>query len=312
MKRYGFLFEKICDKDNLRLAHKNARKGKSHYKEVKMVNANEEYYIDELHELLASGKFTTSEYRVFTKVDKGKEREIYSLPYYPDRIVQHAIMQIVEPIWKPTLIKSTYQSIKGRGIHKAKNDLVSDIREYGPTHYLQVDVKKFYPSISNQVAKDAISKKIKCKKTLELLYDIINSCDGVPIGNFISQYIGNLVLNGLDHKCKERLGLKMYYRYCDDIVICGYSELQLQQVLNEIMLELNAIGLHLKPNYKINTVDKNIDFVGYVMNYDRVLVRKSTAKKFKKATNTLSICSYYGWLKHCNCYNLWRSKLNES
>lgn len=312
MKRYGYLFEKICNKENLRLAHKNARKGKTHYKEVKQVDAELDYYIDTLYDLLVNGKFTTSKYRVFTKVDKGKEREIYALPYYPDRIVQHAIMQVLEPIWKPTLIRTTYQSIKGRGIHKAKNDIVKDIRKYEPSHYLQIDIKKFYPSIKNEVAKKAVSKKIKCRKTLELLYNIIDSCEGVPIGNYISQYIGNLTLNGLDHYCKEVLKLEMYYRYCDDVVVCEYSKDKLTKVHEQIVAYLSSIELTTKDTYKVTTIESGLDFVGYVVDKDKVKLRKRIAKKFKNCYNDKSIQSYYGWLKHCNCYNLRRSKIYAS
>ncbi len=118
MKRYGNLFEKIVDIDNIKLAHKNARKGKSGYKDVQVVNADIDRFCKNIQELLISKKFNTAEYVMFTKNDKGKIREIYKLPYYPDRIIQHAIMQVVEPIWKKTLITDTYQSIKGRGVHK--------------------------------------------------------------------------------------------------------------------------------------------------------------------------------------------------
>lgn len=120
MKRIGNLYHKIYDIENIKLAHKNARKNKTHYTEVKEVDSNIEYYCQEISDMLKSKKFINGEYNIFIKNDKGKEREIYKLPYYPDRIVHHAIMQVLEPIWKKTFINNTYQSIKGRGVHKAK------------------------------------------------------------------------------------------------------------------------------------------------------------------------------------------------
>ena len=114
MKRHGNLFDKIINKDNLRLAHKNSRKGKTHYKEVKTIDENIDKYIDQLHYMLKEGLYTVGEYKMFVKNDKGKLREIYKLDYWPDSVIHHAILQILEPIWKPMLIKHTYQSIKCR------------------------------------------------------------------------------------------------------------------------------------------------------------------------------------------------------
>ena len=113
MKRYGNLYDKLCDIENIKLAHKNARKKKTHYKEVKEVDKDVDYYCNEIRDMLISKSFKNSPYEIFIKNDKGKRREIYKLPYYPDRIIHHAIVQVVEPIWKKTLITDTYQSIKG-------------------------------------------------------------------------------------------------------------------------------------------------------------------------------------------------------
>ena len=110
MKRIGNLYHLIYDIENIKLAHENARKGKAHYKEVKLVDSDVDYYCNLIHEMLVNKTFVNSPYEVFTKVDKGKEREIYKLPYFPDRIVHHAILQVLEPIWKKTFINNTYQS----------------------------------------------------------------------------------------------------------------------------------------------------------------------------------------------------------
>ena len=90
MKRHGNLFNKITDIDNLRMAHKNARKGKTAYREVIDVDSNEEYYLSALKDMLESKSYKVSPYKMFKKIDKGKEREIYKLPYFPDRIIHHA------------------------------------------------------------------------------------------------------------------------------------------------------------------------------------------------------------------------------
>ena len=114
MKRHGNLWEKIIDYDNLIIAHRNARRGKLYYTEVKEVDAFEDEFIKYLQYLLISKKFNTSHYEVSERFDGRKTRTIYKLPYYPDRIVQHALLQICEPIWKPTFIRDTFQSSTGR------------------------------------------------------------------------------------------------------------------------------------------------------------------------------------------------------
>lgn len=215
MKRYNNLFEKIVDLDNIKLAHKNASKGKRHYSEVKMINAKPDFYTRLIRKMLIEGTYNTSEYKRKFKNDKGKMREIFVLPYYPDRIIHHAIMQVLEPIWKKTFIANTYQSIKGRGVHKCKKHLETILldREITDDIYcFKLDIEKFYPSINNEILKQILRRKIKCKPTLALLDNIIDSTEGVPIGNYISQFFGNPYLTYFDHFMKEVVGCKYYYR----------------------------------------------------------------------------------------------------
>lgn len=307
MKRYNNLFEKIVSIDNLLLAHTNASRGKSKYKEVIEINKNPYKYCKIIQDLLVSGKFTTSKYTVKQKNDKGKLREIYVLPYFPDRIIHHAIMQVLEPIWKKTFIKNTYQSIKGRGIHRCKNDIEkitksSDVKEL---YCYKIDIVKFYPSINNNKLKNIVAKKIKCKDTLSLLYDIIDSTDGVPIGNYLSQFLGNLYLTYFDHYVKEVLRVKWYFRYCDDIVILSASKNFLALIAPEIKAKLDELDLKVKGNEQIFNVSlRGIDFVGYVFYKRYTLLRKSIKIRMMRNLNPVSFCSYYGWLLHCDGYNL--------
>ena len=303
MKRYGYLFDKITDLENIKLAHKNARKGKTFYTEVKMVDADINKYCLEIKRLLETKEFTTSDYEVFTKNDKGKVREIYKLPYFPDRIVQHALMQVVGSIWKSTLIADTFQSIKGRGIHKCLPKLKRAAQVEKVKYYMQLDVRKFYPSIDNDIMKEVVRRKIKCKDTLWLVDDIIDSSKGVPIGNYVSQYLGNMYLSEIDHMIKSK-GIKHYYRYCDDILILHNDKCALHKLLAEIKEALAKIKLSLKPNYSISTVLSGIDFLGYVTYPVKILVRKSIKSRAKNKYSEANQPSYNGWLAHCNGYNL--------
>lgn len=98
MKRYGKLFDKIVALDNITLAHKNAKKGKGHYAEVQEVEEAPEKYIREIRDMLINKTFTTARYKT-RRIHEPKERVIYKLPYFPDRIVHHAVMNIIQPIW---------------------------------------------------------------------------------------------------------------------------------------------------------------------------------------------------------------------
>lgn len=305
MKRHGNLWEKIVDIENIKLAHKNARKGKSKYKEVQMVNRDIDKYCSDIQNLLITKQFTTADYTMFVKNDRGKVREIYKLPYYPDRIVQHAIMQVVEPIWKKTLIADTYQSIKGRGVHKVLPKVVKAVQQDNIEYCLKMDVQKFYPSIDKEIMKEIIRRKIKCKDTLWLLDNIIDSSvQGLPIGNYISQYLGNLYLSELDHNLKEKLGVKYYYRYCDDIIVLGMNKEELHMIRRYVNKSLKKVKLALKKDYRVHPTLCGVDVLGYVVSKAKVKVRQNTKNNMLKRYSHKSAPSYDGMLSHCNGENL--------
>lgn len=309
MKRYGNLFDLITDIDNIKLAHKNARKNKTHYREVQEVDNNLDFYCSQIREMLINNTFVNSPYESFKKLDKGKKRTIFKLPYFPDRIIHHAIVQVVEDIWKKTLIKDTYQSIKGRGLHKAVRKIqkiayTSDDKLY----YLKMDISKFYPSINNTKLKQTIRQKIKCKRTLNLLDIIIDSIKGVPIGNYLSQYFGNLYLSKLDHKIKEYYKVEYYFRYCDDIVIIHKDKEFLHFILMQIKIELHTLDLELKRNYCVRPISEGLDFLGVVVYAGYSKIRKRIKYNYiivsKKSNNERRMASYIGWLMLVNSFNL--------
>lgn len=327
MKRYGNLYEKIIDKDNIRLAHHNARKGKTYYKEVKMVDSDIKKHVDEIHTMLKEETYQISKYKTFVKVDSGKEREIFVLPYYPDRIIQWAIVQVCEPIWMNSLIHQTYSSLPGRGIHLALRHLKRDILKHPDetTYCLKFDIKKFYPSINHSILKSTIRKKIKDTRLLDLIDKIIDSAGGVPIGNYLSQFFGNLYLSEFDHWIKERIGMNYYYRYCDDIVILhnnkGYLHSLLFEIKNYLYIKL---GLHVKASHQIFPVAvRGIDFLGYRIFQNHILLRKRICKNMKKKLGKMKmfekiterdrniIASYNGWLKWCNCKGLYDKHIEQ-
>ena len=132
MKRINNLFEKIVDIDNLYLAVDNAKKNKSNRADIIEFLQNKDKLILELQQQLINGTYITSPYKTF-KIYEPKERVIYKLPFYPDRIVHHAIMNILEPVWLSVFINNTYSCIKNRGIHKALEDVKKALKDIDNT-----------------------------------------------------------------------------------------------------------------------------------------------------------------------------------
>ena len=315
MKRIGNLYSQICSIENLELADLIASKGKSKQHGVKLHNQNKEANILKLHDQLVNQTFVTSPYKTFV-IYEPKEREIFSLPYYPDRIVHHAIMNILEPVFISVFTKDTYSSIKGKGIHAAANAVKVALKDKAGTHYcLKLDIKKFYPSIDHAILKSLLRRKFKDNQLLWLLDTIIDSADGLPIGNYLSQFFANFYMTYFDHWLKETKQVQNYFRYADDIVILGDNKPHLHALLAEISTYLNTnLKLAVKGNYQIFPVDaRSIDFVGYRFYHTHTLVRKSIKQNFarmlKTRRNKASIASYNGWLKHCNSRNLTKKLL---
>lgn len=317
--------------DNLRLAHHRARKDKSFYREVKMVDSNEDYYLRQIQEMLKNKTYKVSEsdYVMFKKNDKGKVREIFKLDYFPHRIVQHALLIQIEDVLFKHFIRNTFASLPTRGIHDTFKRLDHDLKRYpNETKYcLKIDIKKFYPSINHEVLKKQFRRKFKDPDLLwliDVLIDSLGDGKGIAIGSLFSQWAGNFNLSPFDHWLKEEKKVRFYYRYCDDLVILSDDKSKLHSLLREIKNYLkNNLDLDVKENHKVFPVDKQgIDFVGYRHFRKYVLLRKSTAKNLirkmrnikKKVerggnftyTDYCSINSYKGWLKWCNGYNLYK------
>lgn len=317
MKRLNNLFQHIVSVENLNIADAKAQKGKSKQYGVRIHNKNREENILKLHNSLISKIYKTSDYDIF-KVFEPKERDVYRLPYFPDRICHHAIMNVLEPIFVAVFTSDSYSCIKGRGIHKASYNLRRSLKNQKETQYcLKLDIKKFYPNIDHDVLKMLIRKKFKDKDLLWLLDEIIDSAPGLPIGNYLSQYLANFYLTYFDHWIKEDLNIKNYFRYADDIVILHSDKKVLHDILHMISSYLEMkLKLQVKENWQVFPVNKRgIDFVGYVHYHSHVRLRKSIKKRFarmlKKKPNKASVASYNGWLKHCNSKNLMKKLMTN-
>lgn len=316
LKRKDNLFKDICSIENLNAADIVARKGKSNQYGIKVHDKKSVENIELLHKMLLNKTYSTSTYTTFRIYDP-KERDIFRLPYYPDRIVHHAIMKVLESIFVSTFTSNTYSCIKKRGIHAAANAVKESLNDISGTKYcLKLDIKKFYPNIDHDILKQLLRRKFKDADLLWLLDEIIDSASGVPIGNYLSQYFANFYLTYFDHWIKEDKQVKYYFRYADDLVFLSENKLYLHKLLADIRQYLTTnLKLTIKDNYQIFPVEsRGIDFVGYVFRHGYTRLRKSIKKNFCRMMannpNKKSLASYNGWLKHGNCKHLQNKILN--
>lgn len=303
--------------DNLRHAELNARAGKKHQYGVRKFDRDPQGNLQKLHEMLVNRTYKTSAYRTF-KVYDPKERDVYCLPYFPDRILHHAVMIPLEPIYNAMFTADTYSSIKGKGTHKASYALRQALRDREATKYcLKLDVKKFYPSIDHDILKALHLRKFKDWDFLHLIFGIIDSAAGVPIGNLLSQVFANFYLMPFDHWIKEKLKVVNYFRYMDDIVIPAPCKKYLHGLLAQIRQYWEkALKLTIKENYQIFlTAARGIDFCGYRNFHGYTLVRKGIKKRFTRMMrhnrSKESIASYRGWFKHADSKHLQKKYLPE-
>lgn len=319
MKRHGFLYERVCSYENLELAFHNASRNKRARQEIKEFASKLEANLLRIQKKLQTKTYQTSRY-TREIIYEPKEREIFKLPF-KDRVVHWAIMNVVVDLWIGQFTEDTYACIKGKGIHACVDKLKTDLRKDpdGTRYCLKLDVTKFYPSIDHDILKTIIRRKIKDPDLLWLLDSIIDTEEGVPIGNYLSQFFANLYLAELDHILKEELRVPYYYRYADDLVLLGGDKGVLSSYLVFINHYLHeSRNLDLKRNYQIFPVDsRGLDFIGYRFYHTHTLLRKSlkknlcrTVAKVNKQTRLTEaerkqrLCSHYGWAKHSNSINL--------
>lgn len=283
------LFSQIYDFENLYKAYLKARRGKRDRREVLKFELNLEENLIQLQNELIWDAYKTGEYRIF-KVYEPKERNVAALPFR-DRVVQHAILLVIEPIWEKRFIYDSYACRVGKGTHlgadQAQRMMRKVLRSHGVLYAFKADISKFFYSIDHEVMKSLIRKKISCKPTLKLLDDIVDSSGGgvgIPIGNLTSQLFANIYLHELDEYVKYRLCEKHFLRYMDDFCIFHHNKDHLRHLRIDVERFLFE-KLKLKTNAKtqifpVSTKNgRSLDFLGYQMWPTHRRVRKSSISR---------------------------------
>jgi retron-type reverse transcriptase len=235
MKRRNYLFEQITNYQNIRLAFLKAIRGKRSSSEVLLFCRNVDTGMENIKNRLCSKNIQWGAYRSFTITDP-KLRTISAAPI-EDRIMHHAIMNILEPLFERQMIYHTYACRKNKGTHAAVKYAFS--KGKSNNWFLKLDVRKYFYSIDHAVLKQKLTRMIKDAPVLNLLFGIIDSYHnstgrGVPIGNLTSQFFANLYLSSMDHYILEQQKPNAYVRYMDDFVLWAGSKNELKNMLIDI------------------------------------------------------------------------------
>jgi RNA-directed DNA polymerase len=346
MKTYGGLHPQICSFENLWEAACRAQRGKRFQQSVAWFNFHRERELFRLQEELLKQTYRPGAYYEFT-IYEPKKRLISAAPYR-DRVVHHALCNVIEPIFERTFIFDSYACRVGKGTHRAVDRFTQFCRRH--RYVLKADISKYFPSIDHAVLKGLIRRKIRDPQALWLIDLIIDSSNpqepvtayfpgddlftfverrhGIPIGNLTSQFFANVYLNPLDHFVKEQLHCKCYIRYCDDFVVFADDKYWLHEVKAQIEEYLTLLRLKLHPRKcQVLPVKDGTDFLGYRIFSKHRRVRRDSIIRFRRRMRRLqgayargeiplshirqSIQSWLGHLSHADSYGLRKQLLRE-
>jgi len=268
MKRYGYLFDRVCTFDALRDSAMLAAKGKKSKPRVAQFIMDLENEVIALERELLDKTYRPLPFHTFMIHDP-KERMICAADFR-DRVVHHALCGVLEPIFERTLIPDSFACRKNKGTHRAIARAQRFCRKY--PYFLKLDVHKYFDSIDHDILKTLIRRKVKDADLLWLIDCFIEHPvpwtapgKGIPIGNLTSQHFANFYLSGLDHFIKESLHIKGYLRYMDDMVLFSRNKAVLWEAEKRICMYLDEkLSLKLKSDaILLAQVMQGLPFLGF-------------------------------------------------
>lgn len=325
MNSYNNLMPSIASIDNLRLAYKKTAKAKKmtfgflEFKEYKEPN------LKAIQKELLDGSYKIGEYRHFT-IYEPKPRLVSALDF-KDRLVQHALVGIIEPIFEATFLPNTFACRVNLGTHAGVRYIQSQLRK--PTdnqYYLKTDFSKFFPSVDHNILLEMIARKIACKPTFNFIKEIVKPNEvGIPIGSLTSQLFANVYGSKLDVFIHHILGHRKWARYMDDVVILSDDLPRLKESFLQIKdFATKNMKLDIS-KWHCQSTKRGINFLGYRIWDTHKLIRKDSATRAKrkiakyiKYQDNLSLdkflASWRGHAQWADSHNLfnWLEKKHET
>lgn len=337
MKRVGYLWEKIVSFENLLKAAKKAQKNKRFKEEILAFNANLETELLTLQIQLKTKTYQAGEYRTFY-IKEPKKRLISAAPYR-DRVIHHALCNVIQPIFERSFIDHSYANRVGFGTHRALQKCVKLTRQY--QYVLQCDIQKYFPSIDHEILKSLIRRKIKCPETLWLIETIIDHSNpqespllyfsnddlltptqrrkGLPIGNLTSQFFANIYLNSFDHFVQEKLKISGYVRYVDDFALFSNEKEELEQARQAVENYLADLRLKIHPiKSQLFKTKLGVSFLGFRILPDYIRVKSDALRRTNRRLKQMQLAyqqhkmslvkikhSIQSWIAHLKQGNTW-------
>lgn len=311
-KRIGYIYDRLTSWSNLYLAYKQACKHKKSKAETTEWMYNCEKYLFELQAELIEQRYHPQPYKYFV-IREPKERVI-SVAAFRDRVVHHALVNIIDPYFEAIFIKDSYATRKDKGLHLA----VSAAQKYACRYkwYMKLDIEKYFASVNHAILLNLINRKIKDPTVMSLCRIILSNQTvsmgmeenkGLPVGNLTSQFFANIYLNKLDHFVKQDIGLRAadfqigcgksefatpthatprfgYVRYMDDFILFSNDPVELKQALKHIeRFVQQQLELRIKPkSLQINRVTHGIPYLGYRIFPKLLRIRRENLKRCLK------------------------------
>jgi len=341
MKTYKNLFDKLIDPENIYNAIINASRSKRKRPDVKKVLNKIMYYVWRLQDLITQNKLKFRKHNAVPINDgiKAKLRIIVKPDFVYEQILHHAFVQVLKPIFMKSMYVWSCGSLPKRGGLYGKRFLAKYIKNHQSKikYCFKCDIRHFFQSVDIEIVKQMLSRKIKDKRFLQVLFLILDSniavyndediYMGLPIGWYIAQWLANWILTPVDYKIKQKLFIKCYVRYVDDLVLLHQNKKELHKARSEIQRYLQELRLELKPNYQVfrfaytakdgKEKGRCIDFMGYKFYRNRTVLRKSIILKATRKASKIyktgklnwyecsQMVSYLGWFKHANVYSIY-------
>lgn len=314
------LMEKITDINNIRKAFLQAKKGNTKSPSYMLFKENYALNLYNIQQKLISGQYKIGDYYSFPIRDP-KLRIISALPF-KDRVVQHAINNIIEPIFEKVFYSSSYACRKNKGTHNCVKNVQACIRRIEKNtnkkcFALKMDFSKYFNSINTKILLIELYKKIKDKELLKILVQFMDEI-GIRVGNLLSQLFANIYGHIFDRFIKTKLHIKNYFRYMDDTVILDTNKMKLYRT-QKILKKFSGIYMKLKFSkwYVVDIEEKSLNFVGYRIRKNYKLVRKISVlrakRKVKKYTLKgefenlrMFLSSWKGHIEKADSFNLKR------
>ena len=288
-KKYRNLIERIVADENMRLAYYKTAKGRRYSAGALEFKEFVEPNLRRLADDLRAGEYQPGAPNHFY-VYEPKARLITALPFR-DRVAQHALCNIIGPIFESTFLPRSYACRTGRGTHAGVVDLQAELRRMslvGPVYFLKTDFSRYFPSINRRVLHGMIRKKISCAATLKIIDTVVPpDGDGLPIGSLTSQLFANVYGNAVDRFLQQELKEAAWFRYMDDIVVLGHDQQRLHDVRISIeQFAADTLGLKFS-KWSVASARRGVNFLGYRIWPTHKLLRRQSVVRARRRLRVL-------------------------